>query len=222
MRQWLVWCLLLGSGCLTEYTVGGANDSGCDDGQVVCGDGCVAAGSSCNDCSVGQVKCGDACVAPDTCSCDQGCDQEFEACRDGVCVCRPGLTRCGATCVDIRVDANHCGSCDRVCSGAEALCQASDCVAQCLAPRVACGGACVDISVDSLHCGDCDKLCRFDEVCVASDCRDYSEIDDCVACPCFGQCDEFDTAEGGDDVNGGECCDSPFIGGPVCVEDGCD
>jgi len=220
--RWLVCGLLLGSGCITEYTVGGANDGGCGDGQVVCGDACVAAGSSCDDCSAGQVKCGDACVAPDTCSCAQGCDQEYEACGDGVCVCRPGLTRCGAACVDLRADAEHCGSCDGACSGAEVQCQASECVAQCAAPLVACGGACVDFATDSLNCGECDRPCKSDEVCLAGDCRNYAEISDCAACPCPDQCVELDTAEGGDELEGGECCDSPFIGGPVCVEDGCD
>lgn len=222
MRLWFGWgLLLLGSGCLKVYTFGEANGNDCGDGQVACGDGCVAMGSICDDCPESQVKCGDACVEPDTCVCDRGCDAELEVCGDGVCLCRVGLMRCGAACVDTRSDPDHCGSCDAMCGGAKSLCQESECAAQCQAPRATCGGACVDTNVDSLHCGGCDMLCKSAEVCMTGECRGFDEISDCAACPCPGACGEFDTAGGGDE-NGGECCDSPFVGGPVCVEDGCD
>jgi len=223
VRRWFAWWLsVLGSGCLTVYTVGESSDAGCGDGQVVCGDICVAAGTDCDECPEGQVRCGDSCGAPDTCMCDQGCDAELEMCGDGVCVCRLGLTRCGSACVDTRTDPDHCGSCDGACGGEEARCQEGDCVAQCQGARTSCGTACVDTTVDSLHCGTCEKRCKSGEVCLAGVCRTFDEIGDCAQCPCPGVCDEFDSAEGGDENGGGECCDSPFVGGPVCVEEGCD
>jgi len=86
-----------------------------------------------------------------------------------------------------------------------------------------CGASCVDIAVDSLHCGECGKVCESNEVCLASECRQFDEIPGCIACPCQDACGEFESGEGGDDSNPeGECCESPFVGGPVCVEDGCE
>ena len=38
-----------------------------------------------------------------------------EICVDGVCGCRAGLVDCGGECVDIRIDAEHCGSCSNDC-----------------------------------------------------------------------------------------------------------
>lgn len=237
-RAGLLW-LLVWAGCLTEYTVGGpAQDSGCPEGQAPCGDGCAAAGT-CDDecpagqvrchgecvaddggcdetCPEGQVECGGECVAADTCPCEQGCDGEREACDGGVCVCRGGLTRCGSVCTDTRADPLHCGGCGGVCGGDEALCQADDCVAACAAPRTACDGACVDVDTDSLHCGKCGEACDADEVCAGGECRGYVAVPGCVACPCDDAC-----GDGGEDGEEEVCCDAPFLGGPVCMEDGC-
>lgn len=210
----------------------------CPDGQVACGDGCAPAGE-CDDCPPGQVRCDDACVpegeceedpsgclegqvpcgdgcAPaDACPCEQGCDPELEVCDGEACRCRPGLVRCGAACVDTRSDPEHCDACDAACD-AEAACQGGECVAACEAPAAACDGACVDLATDSLHCGDCGKLCLADEVCLSGQCRPYVPIDGCAACPCAEACEAGETA--------GEqqyCCDSPFLGDPVCVQFEC-
>jgi hypothetical protein len=177
--------------CLVEYTVGAPADP------------------SDKTCPEGQVVCGDDCAAPDACPCDDGCDRELEVCEDGACRCRPGLVRCGDTCVDTRANAAHCGGCDSPC-GDGTLCQASDCVAQCDAPKVACGKACVDLSTDALHCDECGHRCRSDEMCSAADCRRYVALDGCTTCPC--------DACGDDD---GVCCDAPFLGGPACIEGKC-
>lgn len=230
----LGWLLALGAGCLTEYTVGGAaDDGGCPEGQVACKDGCVAAGS-CDECADGQelcegacvaagtceggaecspdqVKCGDACVTADSCPCEEGCDEHTETCAAGLCVCRDGLTRCGGACVDTRADGAHCGGCDGACAS---LCRASACVQACDASDQTCGGGCVDVNTDVLHCGECGERCSSDELCVEGECRGYQEIPDCAMCPCEDACEEFEVE--------GECCDSVFLGGPVCVHDGCD
>lgn len=219
------WLVLLGSGCLTEYTVGQPANDVCGAGQVMCSGGCVTA-ETCDDgagCPMGQVKCGSECAPPDTCLCDQGCDAEYEVCQGEVCMCRLGLTRCEGVCVDTRVDPAHCGRCGEACAEDEPLCSASDCVATCEGSQVLCGGGCVDTAVDSLHCGMCGKVCKSDEVCLARECRTFDEISGCIACPCEDACDEFESDDGGVDSNaGGQCCDSPFVGGPVCVEDGCE
>lgn len=207
MRLALAWLLALVPGCgLSLYTVGGAQE-------------CASATMCEETCPEGQVLCGGACTPADACPCELGCDGQREVCADGVCVCREGLTRCGANCADTRTDPAHCGGCDGVCEGAEGLCQDKDCVGACGAPLQACEGACVDVSHDSLHCGGCDQPCQPDEVCVAGTCRGYSNIPGCTACPCENSCGE-DTA--GDTDVGGDCCDSPFLGVPVCVSSGCD
>lgn len=240
MKRGLVW-LLACAGCLAEYTVGGpaVEDDGCPEGQVKCHDACVAA-AACDDedcptgqvrcdgqcvaavsceevCPAGQVRCGGACVAADTCPCEEGCDETREICDEGVCVCREGLTRCGSSCADTRADPLHCGGCDGACGGSFELCQAADCVAGCEAPRAVCEGACVDVDSDSLHCGKCGEACESSEVCLGGECRHYTAIPGCMACPCDDAC-------GGDTEDADEekkCCEAPFLGAPVCVEDGC-
>ena len=222
MRALLAGLLAVLPGCLITYTVGeAADDAGCPTGQVVCGDECAPSGT-CGECPEGQVQCGDECAPADTCACDQGCDEHAETCQAGVCVCRDGLTRCGAACVDPRADPAHCGECDGACGGAADVCQDSVCAAACDPPRRACDGACVDVAVDALHCGACGEACRADEICTAGQCRRYTEIPGCAACPCEDAC-EADGEDGGEDGGeaGGACCDAPFLGAPVCVEDGC-
>jgi hypothetical protein len=233
LSAWLSAC------SVAEYTIGGAADSAgaCPEGQVVCGDGCAPQGE-CDDCPEGQVRCdgacvaagacddpgacpegqvvcGDGCAAADTCACNDACDSDLEACDGGVCVCRPGLTRCGSACVDVRADADHCDGCGSPCAGAE-VCQDGACIAACDAPRQACDGACVELASDSLNCGDCGELCRADELCLSGDCEPYSAIEGCDSCPCVEACESEDSD--GEDL---QCCDSPFLGGPVCVDADC-
>jgi hypothetical protein len=219
----------------------------CPDGQVSCGDGCAPAGA-CDDCPDGQVKCdgacvaagecagvsdsdggcpegqdvcGDGCSAPDACPCAEGCDAALEVCAAGACVCRPRLSRCGGRCVDTRGDPAHCGDCDAPCDPGR-LCQAGVCVAQCDDEKATCAGACVDVAGDSLHCGECDDPCAADEVCVAGDCRPYVPIPGCSTCPCADACESGETGESGESGDGDmSCCDSPFLGVPVCVDGDC-
>ena len=229
---------------LVEYTVGGAATSGggCPEGQIVCGNGCALAGA-CDDCPAGQERCDDVCVAAgscdqdgqcptgqvgcddgcapaDTCPCDQLCDTEREACEDSVCVCRAGLTRCDGVCVDTRAAPAHCDGCGMPCANGE-LCQDGACIASCAAMKQSCNGACVDVTSDSLHCGNCGKLCRVDEVCLSGECEPFITIDGCDSCPCDDACESEESdgdSEGDDQEN---CCESPFLGAPVCVQADC-
>jgi hypothetical protein len=228
------------SGCsVAEYTIGGAGSTGggCPEGQVVCGDGCAPAGT-CDDCPAGQERCDNVCVAAgsceqnvdcptggapcnggcapaDSCPCDQECESDLEACEDNLCGCRAGLTRCDGDCVDTRADSAHCDGCGKPC-GVGMVCEDGSCVASCGAPKKSCGGACVDVASDSLHCGDCGKLCAVDEVCLSGECHPFTTIDGCDSCPCAEACDSEDS-----DGDQGQCCDSPFLGGPVCVQAEC-
>lgn len=190
MRALLLAASLSAPTCMVEYTVGApaeVSDESCPEGQVACGDGCAA---------------------PGACTCAEACDRELEVCEAGSCVCRPGLVRCGAACVDVRADAAHCGACDSPCD-ADSLCEAGACLGACTAPNVACGGACVDLRNDALHCDECGHRCRADELCSDADCRDYVAPTECDTCPCDDAC--------GDQ----SCCHSPFIGGPACIEGEC-
>jgi hypothetical protein len=169
--------------------------------------------------------------AADEVPCADGCDADREQCVAGVCACREGLERCGGACVDPRADAAHCGACDRPCADA---CEAGACVSDCAADRTECDGACVDPSSDALHCGGCGKACAADRVCLGGECRAYTELPGCDRCPCDacggeaeGEAEDEGEAEGeaedgGDPTeSGGVCCDAPFLGAPVCVQEGC-
>lgn len=224
MRLRLLLVVLALSGCLGEYTIlsGGETEAmPCPPGQVPC-DGaegaCVPAGTcdpcptdpaSCEECPDGQEKCGDACVAMGTCECVDQCPTELENCEQNTCMCREGLVRCGDECVDVRANPHHCAICDHVCEAGK-VCQGTHCIDQCDADRLLCGGACVDAHTDSLNCGVCGKLCQGDEVCMSGECRHYTALPGCFACPCSEACQD-----------GGICCDSPFLISPVCLAEGC-
>jgi hypothetical protein len=57
--------------------------------------------------------------------------------------CLEGFTNCRGTCVDIQTNAEHCGACNTVCSGAASTC---------------CGGTCTELGTMS-NCGGCGDIC---------------------------------------------------------------
>lgn len=63
--------------------------------------------------------------------------------------CREGFTNCRSTCVDIQTNAQHCGACYTVCSGATSSC---------------CAGVCTDLTTNQ-NCGGCGEVCANNEVC---------------------------------------------------------
>lgn len=134
--------------------------------------------------------------------------------------CIGASTRCGATCVDINTDPDHCGRCDRVCPetpGGVASCVAGDCVFECLSGFEICGAECVNINVDADHCGDCDIACEPGQVCASGTCA--------VACEpgtskCNDGCDDLTSSV----VNCGTCgrsCPAPPGATPSCVGGSC-
>jgi hypothetical protein len=150
-------------------------------------------------------------------ACDARC-AGAEACVGGECVCRAGLTACGAGCVDLQADPRACGACDTACADTE-LCDRGECVpidqgcgnglAEC---RVSGGMACVDLDQDPLHCGDCaDAACGADELCIDGNCRNFAPATGCSTCPCDAVCDRA--------LDGWNCCE--VSGAAVCVAGGC-
>lgn len=232
MIRRLALILALLPACVVHYLVGtcpegqiecgarcAATCTTCPEGQQPCGAACVPEAADCHETSDESDDSNDESDDPTTTQGDHGdpstgdpdpcaaCDPLLEQCSDAACTCRPGLTRCGATCVDLRTDPDHCDECDRSCNGG--VCQAGTCREGCAGDLTDCAGACVEIKQDSLHCGDCATLCAPDEVCLAGTCRAYTPADDCDACPCPACGD------------GQACCPSSYLDAPVCVADDC-
>jgi hypothetical protein len=50
-----------------------------------------------------------------TCQDDQGCGKKMMCTDAGQCACAPGLVACGKRCVNLALDARHCGTCGTKC-----------------------------------------------------------------------------------------------------------
>jgi stigma-specific protein Stig1 len=77
--------------------------------------------------------CGDKCARKDP----------NKTCVNGRCVCLPGLSECGHSCVDTKTDGTNCGRCFKTCASAE----------------ICCDGQCVNSQSDPNHCGSCFNKC---------------------------------------------------------------
>ncbi|MCY1058995.1 glycine-rich protein [Nannocystis sp. SCPEA4] len=78
--------------------------------------------------------------------------------------CDAPLSLCAGDCVDTQTDAAHCGGCEHPCLPGE-LCEAGDCVSECMDGLSECGGSCVDTQTDAAHCGGCDQPCGICQQC---------------------------------------------------------
>lgn len=105
--------------------------AGADGGASTCGDGLCP-------CAPGKHRCGSSCEPDEaTTSCGSSCipcpvpKNGIATCLQGRCGidCDVGFTPCGASCVDITSDADHCGGCDpqNQC-GADTTCVDGQCV----------------------------------------------------------------------------------------------
>ena len=158
---------------LGEACDGAECRDGCRNGEIICDRYCVDVSLDEEHCG----GCGNACgpgvaCVDDNCGaqCEPECDRERERCADGTCVCRPGLTDCGGTCVDLERDPQHCGQCDRDCGGD--ACGDGDCVPpECTGFADACSGSCTDVEVDPLHCGQCGEPCDALQTCIMGECE---------------------------------------------------
>jgi hypothetical protein len=125
-------------------------------GQRLCGGWCIATDACCTDadCAVPNGtrpciagRCGELTCAADHADCKpdlpgcetrlgttQNCARCGDFCQDAFScearTCRCSQTVCGASCVDLRTSASHCGTCRRECPGA---CAASSCT--CVQPN---------------------------------------------------------------------------------------
>jgi len=71
--------------------------------------------------------------------------------------CDYPLLACGATCVDLKTDRNHCGKCDRRCED-KGICVEGECLCEddgivCEDGGIVCGDVCIDPFRDRDHCG---------------------------------------------------------------------
>lgn len=88
--------------------------------------------------------------------------------------CVGGTTRCGARCVSLDSDNQHCGACDAACAAGE-RCEGGRCALTCPAGSSMCrpdGGAprCVNLQRDGENCGACGVACAQGTVCMAGAC----------------------------------------------------
>jgi hypothetical protein len=90
---------------------------------------------------------------------------------NGECLCPPGTTRCGNSCVDTNVDIANCGGCGNDCDGASdstahgaPTCSGGHCGYVCYPGFADCNhllsdGCEVDLRSDQKNCGGCGKAC---------------------------------------------------------------
>jgi len=137
---------------------------------------------------------------------------------DGGASCPGSEVVCGGSCVDRRVDDNHCGSCGNACP-AEASCTNGSC--SCPDYQTLCDGQCVTTALNNDNCGSCGNTCRQsdDEVCNGGECVDLTT----TGCPagttyCSSVHGCIDT-----DTNANHCgaCDNACPSGQGCASGDC-
>jgi len=72
--------------------------------------------------------------------------------------CAPRRSLCGSECVDLTINAFHCGACENACA-AGSTCQYAQCVSACATPLLSCSNRCVDVQSDVANCGACGHVC---------------------------------------------------------------
>jgi hypothetical protein len=114
-------------------------------------------------------------------------------CGDGSCVCRPGLTLCGGTCVNTSSNDENCGRCGFECTGDSTdgdSCREGRCRDGCGEGFARCDpneDTCVSgwaMRTDPINCGDCNEVCGTSQVCTGEACRTFSIGRGCTTCPC--------------------------------------
>ncbi|HZO17223.1 MAG TPA: fibrinogen-like YCDxxxxGGGW domain-containing protein [Polyangiaceae bacterium] len=124
--------------------------------------------------------------------------------------CPEELTGCGAECVDLNLDPQHCGACDSPCPEGE-LCSIAQCSVECLGGTTQCGDRCVDTEVDPQNCGMCGITCMQGQDCVTGGCCPFGETF------CDSACTDILT----DPLNCGGCGDPCSAEAPVCINGSC-
>jgi hypothetical protein len=137
---------------------------------------------------------------------------EYTAGGGGPTDCSGGLEACGANCVELDSDPDHCGACGNACDP-NLVCSQGNCAASCASGETNCDGACVDVNESTQHCGGCGQPCNAGTPCVGGTCTTV-----CFAGQenCNGVCADLQT----DDEHCG-ACDQPCSTGQNCVAGSC-
>lgn len=69
-----------------------------------------------------------------------------ESCDSSTCIVGAAMACCGGSCVNIRNDPHHCGSCDNSCPGSAPYCSSAQCGVPPCTPNPA-GGVCAPASI---------------------------------------------------------------------------
>ncbi len=85
----------------------------------------------------------------------------------------------GSSCVDLKSDRLHCGSCQTQC-GANATCAQSTCV--CGGGLTSCGGSCVELATDPNNCQGCGVKCASTQLCTPSGCSSTASCGTLTKC----------------------------------------
>lgn len=124
--------------------------------------------------------------------------------------CPEGQELCEGQCVDLAVDAAHCGECGLECQSGS--CSAGSCVG-CAGGLTLCGDNCVDLVNDAQHCGGCGESCDPGELCNGAQCEAQCSPPELL---CGGGCVDPQASEA---HCGG--CDQPCPAGVACVDGRC-
>ncbi len=214
-----------------------------------CGVRCPA-GAFCDQglcrCPPPQIECAERCVDPsmtrDHCgACGESCARMFTnaatACDGARCIgpaqCAVGFGDCDGVIfngceVDLRVSAENCGVCGRVCRAGQ-VCEEGACGAPCPAGHARCGGGCRDLRTDRAHCGRCGAACVEGQECAlgacvcragtlrcGGSCVDVSSaVSHCGAC---GRACALGQICSGGTCQGSQCAGGQMICGGVCSD----
>lgn len=140
-------------------------------------------------------------------------------CSDGFCpeVCAFPLVSCGnepSTCVDLRLDANHCGTCGKACPQGQ-QCEGGVCSCPPITPDPCSSGTtafCVDSKTDVRNCGECGRVCPPGQLCASGVCQCPDSKPDACSDGCT------DTAT---DPNNCLTCGTVCAPGKKCTASGC-
>jgi hypothetical protein len=134
--------------------------------------------------------------------CGDDCTKGNKVCSaDRICVCPPGWTDCGGTCVFSLTTEEHCGRCDNACNPGERCCfhreakkhectpigttaNCGDCEHSCGPGEACCGGDCADLQTSEAHCGRCNNPCDGVKVCQNGSCVCPSDRASCGGTCC--------------------------------------
>lgn len=122
----------------------------------------------------------------------------------------PSCETCGGTtCVDVTLDAEHCGACNQPCPVGIACLEG---MCACPEGTMPCGDACVDTSANGAHCGGCDQPCEGGTVCLDGACG--------MGCGALTECSGGCVDTSVDPLHCGGC-DQPCPSGAACEGAAC-